>query len=318
MSVKCNAVFEGGGVKAIALAGAVSVLEEHGYEFVNLAGTSAGAIVAALLAAGYNSQEIKGILLETDFTKFRDETLLAKFGILGKTLKVLLKYGVYSSDYFESWLNGLLYKKGRLRFGDLRRNGKCGCCFQAIASDLSGHRMLVLPRDLGDFTANAESFSIARAVRMSMSIPVYYEPVYLNGHIIVDGGLLSNYPLWLFDDEGGCGLPTIGMKLSGDSVGEGGGSEIENLVDYAKALVTTALDAHDNYYVSTKTGDKQRTIFISTTVNINGVKKVIKTTDFNISRNESLALFENGASAARSFLAEWNHNEWARRFGRKW
>ena len=53
--LKADAVFEGGGVKGIGLVGAVAFAEEKGYRWVNLAGTSAGAIVAALLAAGYNA-----------------------------------------------------------------------------------------------------------------------------------------------------------------------------------------------------------------------------------------------------------------------
>ncbi len=52
MTLKCGAVFQGGGVRGIAFVGAVSALQKWGYEFENLAGTSAGAIVAALLAAG--------------------------------------------------------------------------------------------------------------------------------------------------------------------------------------------------------------------------------------------------------------------------
>lgn len=57
--LKADAVFEGGGVKGIGLVGAIAVAEEYGYRFVNVAGSSAGAIVAALLAAGYSAAEIK-------------------------------------------------------------------------------------------------------------------------------------------------------------------------------------------------------------------------------------------------------------------
>ncbi len=60
---RLDGVFEGGGVKGIALVGAVSVVEEAGYSFVNLAGTSAGAIVATLLAAGYTAGELKTVLM---------------------------------------------------------------------------------------------------------------------------------------------------------------------------------------------------------------------------------------------------------------
>ncbi len=57
--MKADAVFEGGGVKGIGLVGAVSEIEKAGYEFENMAGTSAGAIVAAMMAVGYSAGEIK-------------------------------------------------------------------------------------------------------------------------------------------------------------------------------------------------------------------------------------------------------------------
>ena len=60
--LKADAVFEGGGVKGIGLVGAVAVAEEKGYHWVNVAGTSAGAIVATLLAAGYTAQGVVTIL----------------------------------------------------------------------------------------------------------------------------------------------------------------------------------------------------------------------------------------------------------------
>ncbi len=62
---KCaDLVFDGGGVKGIALVGALSVLEEEGFQPQNVAGTSAGAIVATLLAAGYTAVQLRDILAE--------------------------------------------------------------------------------------------------------------------------------------------------------------------------------------------------------------------------------------------------------------
>ena len=66
--LKIDAVFEGGGVKGIGLVGAVAVTEERGYQFENLAGTSAGAIVAALIAAGYKSDKLKEIIENLDLS----------------------------------------------------------------------------------------------------------------------------------------------------------------------------------------------------------------------------------------------------------
>jgi NTE family protein len=66
-------VFQGGGVKGIGLVGAYSILEERGYRPVNMAGASAGAIVAALVAAGYSAEEMRDIMMEIPFHEFTDE-----------------------------------------------------------------------------------------------------------------------------------------------------------------------------------------------------------------------------------------------------
>ncbi|MGD8381630.1 MAG: patatin-like phospholipase family protein, partial [Syntrophobacterales bacterium] len=119
MPKKADAVFEGGGVKGIGLVGAVSEIERAGYVFENLAGTSAGAIVASLLAVGYSSAELKKELEKLDYNDFKDEGLLDKLGIFGKSLSIGFEYGIYEGEFFENWLGGLLVAKGKTTFGDI-------------------------------------------------------------------------------------------------------------------------------------------------------------------------------------------------------
>jgi NTE family protein len=116
MALKCDAVFEGGGVKGIGLVGAVSAIEKAGYEFVNLAGTSAGAIVASLLAVGYTGDEVGNILHSVNYKDFKDETWLDKLGLPGKVLNTVFKYGIYKGDFFENWLEELLRAKKKTTF----------------------------------------------------------------------------------------------------------------------------------------------------------------------------------------------------------
>jgi len=182
MTLKADAVFEGGGVKGIGLVGAVSVIENAGYELENLAGTSAGAIVAALLAVGYSSAELKEELEKLNYNDFKDEGLLDKLGFLGKGLSLGFEYGIYEGEVFETWLERLLLTKGKMTFGDIRtahEEEKYKYKFQAIAADITDRRLLVLPGDLNVFGINPDEFSISRAVRMSMSIPFFFEPVKL-------------------------------------------------------------------------------------------------------------------------------------------
>jgi NTE family protein len=75
---RVDAVFEGGGVKGIALVGAAAVVGAEGYRFHNLAGASAGAIVASLLGAGYTAEELKAIPMDLDFTKLTDPATILR------------------------------------------------------------------------------------------------------------------------------------------------------------------------------------------------------------------------------------------------
>jgi len=325
---KIDAVFEGGGVKGIGLVGAVSEIEKAGYVFENIAGTSAGAIVSSLLAVGYKAAEIKSELERLNYNDFKDEGLLDKLGFLGKGLSIGFEYGIYEGEYFEEWLENLLKAKGKTTFGDITTDyleEKYKYKLQVIAADITDRRLLVLPGALKDFGYNPDQFSISRAVRMSMSIPVFFEPVRLpdssgRDHFIVDGGILSNYPIWLLDDgTNNPDWPTFGFKLievDKRDLKTANRNPINNPVSFLKAIAGTMMDAHDSYHISNSKGDYDRTIGIPTVICINGVEKEIKTTDFNITQEESQALFKNGESTAKNFLDKWDFNEWKKKYRR--
>lgn len=326
MVKQCDAVFEGGGVKGIGLAGAAAAIEGRGYKFINVAGTSAGAIVASLLAVGYTGAEIRDELLKLDFTKFHKRDFLNNLGVFGKVSKIILKYGVYDTDYIEDWLTELLKRKGKLYFSDVKNKNytddKYAYKFQAIASDLSAGTMLVLPGELKTLGFEPDRFSIAKAVVMSLSIPVFYEPYVLtdiNGkrHIVVDGGLLSNYPIWLLDNKSKAPeRPTFGFKFCDSHINENSEQEynsIKNFFDFSKSLVSTALDGHDKHYISISKGDFQRTITISPKIKCDEKEKIISTVYFDITKKESEALYQNGAEASEKFLSDWDFEEWKKK-----
>ncbi|HNV55628.1 MAG TPA: patatin-like phospholipase family protein, partial [Pseudomonadales bacterium] len=177
---EADAVFEGGGVKGIALAGAIQVAELLGVRWKSVAGTSAGAIAAALLAAGYSSRELVTILTrEMDFNKFMDEGIVDKLPLIGKLASALFEKGIYEGDYFESWLGQKLAQRGVHTFADLR-DGQGGYRLKMIASDVTQRKMVVLPDQLPEYGRDPDSFPVARAARMSMSIPYFFEPVMLD------------------------------------------------------------------------------------------------------------------------------------------
>lgn len=328
--MKADAVFEGGGVKGIGLVGAVTEVEKAGYEFVNLAGTSAGAIVASLLAVGYSGDEIKKELQSLDYNKFKDEGFLDKLGIPGKALSLGFEYGIYEGEFFESWIESLFRAKGKTLFkhivlSEYRTDDRFKYKLQLIATDITDRRLLVLPGDLAPLGYDPDNFSISRAVRMSMSIPLFFEPVKLTDgsgrtHLIVDGGVLSNYPVWLLDGGGpNPDWPTFGFKLLEPDKRAFKGPDrnpINNPISFLKAIVGTMLDAHDRYHISKSKGDYDRTIGVSTIIKLGSTEKEIKTVDFDISQEESQALYENGVRAAKEFLMNWDFDKWVQTYRR--
>jgi NTE family protein len=121
-----------------------------------------------------------------------------------------------------------------------------------IVSDLTEQRLLVLPKDAHKLgIEDPDELSVALAIRMSTSIPGFFKPVSFTNpktgreHLIVDGGMLSNFPLWLFDAEEPL-WPTIGVKFieedPRDALGTlGSHSGVFKLVDYARSVVETMM-----------------------------------------------------------------------------
>ena len=170
--MKADAIFEGGGVRGIGFAGAINCLEERGYEFQRLAGTSAGAVMAALLAAGYTGLEL-GMIADTDFSSFLDRDAIQAIPLLGKPLGLMLEKGLYRGDRIEEWIRGLLKKKGKTKFGDVMQEG--GSRLKIIASDITKKEIMILPDDLPKYGIDPMNFEIAKAVRMSVGIPLFFQ-----------------------------------------------------------------------------------------------------------------------------------------------
>jgi len=257
-------VFEGGGAKGMAFIGCLEELEALGHRPARLLGASAGAIIATLLAAGYDSDEMGRSLSETqedgqpvflgfleippkltneaiknsairellrsanmklvpDFLEERldDEIadLLANSPITGRLCSFIEFGGIFAAEGFLVWLVGKLnsgiYPLERGKFGKDKARSfgnmnlaeyyeATGAELSLVASDTSDSRMLVLNHN------TAPDCPIKWAVRMSMSFPLLWHEVVwqsswgsymgnaITGHTVVDGGLLSNFPIELF------------------------------------------------------------------------------------------------------------------------
>jgi NTE family protein len=312
-NLRADAVFEGGGVKGIALVGAVAYAEEQGYRWANLAGTSAGAIVASLLAAGYSGADMKGLIGKVDYLKFRDKNGL-KIPVAGPLSNLIFKKGIYDGRFFEKWLRELLRRKNVRTFRDLisdefKDDERYRFKLRVIASDITNGRLLILPQDIAQYGMKPEDLDVAAAVRMSMSIPFFFKPVGLRDgmmnqiNYVVDGGVLSNFPVWLFDSQKGIPpWPTFGFQLVQSE--KGSPHDIRGPISLLTALFSTMMEAHDARHVQDE--HFVRTIRIPTLG--------VKTTEFGITAARTEALYESGRKAAAEFLATWNFDEYVKKY----
>ncbi|HVU76700.1 MAG TPA: patatin-like phospholipase family protein [Gaiellaceae bacterium] len=328
---RADGVFEGGGVKGIAFAGAIAAAEREGgvQEWVNVAGTSAGAIVATLLVSGYDSAGLQKILGAAEYPRFADCGPGGKW-VGGLTNAVWRMRGLAPGKYFEEWLSGVLAEsplakelgKTELTFADVRRRDlpprdelpdvsdaqyeRAVYRLHVIASEITSGQMLILPDALPAYSDRSgkayekDSFPLVDAVRMSMSYPFLFKPVVLyrdkRPHYVVDGGLLSNFPIWLFDSPKPK-RPTWGFRL------HPGSQAAEGLpyrrvprplwaVPLLKAMFSAATEAWDREQLSHIVS--ARTVSIPT--------HGISTTNFNLTPDEAHDLYVWGQGAATAFF----------------
>lgn len=308
-----NLVFEGGGVKGIAYGGALDILNTMGIlpGVKRVAGTSAGAINATLLALGYTSKEVSDIIAQTNFKDFEDGTFFSEVLGLAK------KYGWYKGDKFRSWIEKYIKAKagkGDLTFRELHEQSltKGYKHLYVVSSNLTKQAALVFSHE------TTPDMQIKDAVRMSMSIPLYFQSVMKDGEVWVDGGVSWNYPVNLFDHSKYVSNPqnaigvdynkdpgyvfnyeTLGFRLDSTKVIEynknAWASEpivINNIKDYAVALVNFMMEMANKKHLHQN--DWNRTIFIDTLD--------VKTTDFKLSQEKINALITSGKSGVTNYF----------------
>ena len=334
-----NLVFEGGGVKGIAYVGALEVLDREGIlkDIKRVAGTSAGAMIAVLVGLGFSAEELRKILWDIDFNNFMDDT----WGVIRDTKRLIKEYGWYKGDFFRNLMAGYVKEKtgnGEATFREvetMRLSGKPFRDISLIGSDLSTGVSRIFS---AQFTPDVK---VADAARISMSIPLIFSAVKgVKGdkHIYVDGGLLDNYYIKVFDrsnyiaeadnarrtdyyDQINAKMvptkslarntyvynkETLGFRLDSreeidmylNPDAEPKPKEIKNLLTYTKALVGTLIDFQNNVHLHSD--DWQRTVYIDTL----GVKSI----DFGLPDEKKTALLNSGRSHTEAYL-EWYNND---------
>ena len=317
-------MFEGGGVKGIAFVGALKAFEDAGFRWQNVAGTSAGAVASSLIAAGYTAREIREIMdTRVDFRKMMDPGALGRVPLAGQWLNLLLHEGFYHGDYFLTVMRDLLrqkFGKKRVTFADLvlpkeptdsqeAYLSRFKYRLHVVASNITRNELMILPQDVAKLGLEPDDFEVALAVRMSISIPYFFMPVKIaekprkhGRHWVVDGGLLSNFPIRYFDSPPGetPPWPTFGLLLWEPTAGQPHYERIRSLISMTRAMVRTMNTAHDRKTL--EEADLKRIIKIPT--------GKYSATDFDLTPADSDWLFNSGYQAASEFLDGWSWEEY--------
>src|SRR5918996_1632812 len=223
-ALRADLVLEGGGVKGIGLVGATATLARAGYTFPRVAGTSGGAVVAAFLVplqrAGEPVQRLEDVARSVDYRRLRDRGVIGRaagpLARLVDAFSLAVDEGGFEGDYLRTWVRGALGDLGVRTFGDLRADDPDSglppnqrYSLLVTASDVSRKRFVRLPWDYPLYGLDPDEQEVADAVRASASIPFFFEPVTLRSRrtddapaavsTLVDGGVLSNFPIAVFD-----------------------------------------------------------------------------------------------------------------------
>jgi len=298
----CLGVFQGGGPRAAAFAGAYEVAYEAGVRFSQVAGTSAGAIVAALIGAGAAPAFLRDTLQTLDFVgllrppenegSFNGFALKAVGAVAlgagivsqaaGRFGRVLYSGGLYSSRGLEEWLDEklreLLKRDGPVLFSDLRLPT------HVVATDFGRQRARLWSSEATPDT------KVAFAVRASSSIPFFFQAVVEGENRLVDGGILSNLPTFVFArEQQQSGKRILTFRLQGEPSPAADWS----MPQLIKRLVDTAISGASEIQLGL-----QRDVS-----NIDIPTGDIGATDFDrIDDRARTMLYENGQTAARRFI----------------
>ncbi len=204
-----NLVLEGGGIRGFAYVGAFETLDSLGIlqHIERVGGTSAGAIQATLLAIGYTPGEMIKLAANIPLKEFNDGFFPGGFARLKR------RFGFFKGEKLTGWIEQLIaYKTGDANITFLQ--------LHELRSVKNYKDLYITGTDLTDRCLRIFSYEtyphmrIKDALRISFSIPLYFEPVVINdsgkvqknkgdsnAHLMVDGGLLANYPIEMFDQN---------------------------------------------------------------------------------------------------------------------
>lgn len=266
-------VLSGGGMKAIAQIGALQVLEEEGIlnDISTIAGTSAGAILGCLLLIGYTPLQLKDFVMLFDVKKMKanvNSNIFCEYGLdTGQNIMQVIKT-MFRNKKFDQ----------EITFGDMfKKTGKKIIMTATCLND----------KDIHYFSVDTHpDMKVLDILRITISFPIYFTPIILDGKLYVDGGCIDNYPIQLFKSS----LDNvIGIHVSSNKQCV---KQIKNVEDFLLSLIHCLVEGIK--FNSIKGFEKQ-------TININCSHKDML--NINISPEEKIQLYEEGYNCAKNYFS---------------
>ncbi|WP_414441211.1 patatin-like phospholipase family protein [Burkholderia sp. 22PA0106] len=307
----CWGVFEGGGVRAAAHAGAYAAAKRAGVTFGRVAGTSGGSIVAALVAAGATPAYLRHHLQELDFlplldkpskkNSFFEKKLPAwarllrplSWGRLRMAADIATYGGLHDSERLGDWIEQRLAELVRSEDSTNKRPvlfSELPIPLYVVATDFSNGQ----PKVWSHATTSEESVTLA--VRHSCTIPFFFQPARAGSSIFLDGGAVSNLPAYVLNKQSGTASERdvlsriLAFRLVEDDTG---GKPVRDLLDFGQRLSAAVIDSASEiqlqlqpnvYPVPIKTG-------------------TIRSTDFDlINADSKRLLYSRGVKGLREFI----------------
>ena len=259
-------IFSGGGTRLTVHIGVFDALQKLDIQFQHMVGVSGGSIVAALFCCGVPLPKIKRLAMDTDFKKFKGFSLF----------RLLRQGGLSSGDQFEAWMDKQLQG---LTFSDIEKD------LHILATDVNGGGPVVFSRK------TSPDLKISKAVRFSMSIPLFFSFQSYKEHVLVDGAILSEDAL--YQDWAGDGSPVMCFKLKSDHVTDPNFKKSWlPLRQYVMMLIRTFMTAMSREYVHAE--------YWRNTIIINTGK--LSPVDFNITALQKEELYNIGFNTAFEFV----------------
>ena len=299
-----NLVFAGAGIRGIAYCGAIQEMESQKLmnSIENVGGTSAGAIIALMVSLGYSGGEIEEIIDKTNFKRFNDGSYL----FVGGINRLNRYFGWYKGKIVEDWLEKIIRQKtgnAGITFQELHQGGWKDLYITGTC--LNRQKLIVFSHQ------SYPNMKVKDAVRISMSIPLYFEAVFINANgniirhprqkqgldIMVDGGFTGNFPIHVFDTINK--RATVGFRIDSEDQVKSDKKEriitampVANLKQYANAFYNIIIENLNRQQMTDE--DWQRTISISD----GNIGPRIR----RLSQKQIDTLIENGRQAMKNYL----------------